>query len=37
MIIPPMKNNPSTEGSEKTTRGNAIDNTSFGKNESMIK
>jgi len=37
MIITPMKNNPSTEGSEKTTRGNAIDNTSFGKNESMIK
>jgi hypothetical protein len=37
MIIPPIKNNPRTEGSEKTTNGSAIDNTFSGKNDRIIR
>src|SRR5690554_1441027 len=36
-IMPPIKNKPSTEGSEKTTKGSAMAKTSSGKNDNRIK
>jgi hypothetical protein len=37
IIIPPIKNRPSTEGSENTTSGKVIDNAFSGKKDSMTR